>query len=623
MMHGHHRVGLVVILSLLGGTAAVAAQPHSVNEGWVDDGTVVRLATDTDVVGIGTRTPAGKLEVTGGNAIFEGNVGIGTTSPQVPLHVKASTTGHLLKLENTDASNSAAIELNSQARTWLVQSLGPGGDQSGHFRIYDLAGNAPRLSIDTSGNVGIGTTSPQAPLHVKASTGGHLLKLENTDVWSAALELTSNARTWLVQSLGSSDSAAGSLRIYDLTANAPRLLIDPNGDVAVYGSIVAAKGPWVDVRAYGAKGDGVTDDTAAIQNAIAAIGNNDGTLLIPATPAGIYLVSDTLLLDKRMTVILNATLKLANNTNRDLIQIGGGYPYQYITIIGGILDGNKANNTAGNGITNKPGVYIHRLRLLDMEIKNFKNSGINLTSPYLPWFFRLEIHDNDDHGIYIYNNLDRGKSERLDVHSNGKNGFFIDGGGGWADIGSAVLANGEDGYKWVTSECQIIGSRAQDNSAANLGVYRNIEINRYNNIIAGVKLNTEYNPPWPAYDIYELPGPTPNVYVGNLFIGSRLGVYLQDAGSLEHWEGNRAYVYAYGVYQKRTNSGTISIRNGSSFPHGLLFTPTSYQVTSTIANRMIGVTGVNATNIDVTVTDENGSAVTTPFNANWRASVGE
>lgn len=41
--------------------------------------------------------------------------------------------------------------------------------------------------------------------------------------------------------------------------------------------------PWVDVRAFGAKGDGVTDDTQAFINAITFAANNGGAVFIPAS----------------------------------------------------------------------------------------------------------------------------------------------------------------------------------------------------------------------------------------------------------------------------------------------------------------------------------------------------
>jgi hypothetical protein len=75
-----------------------------------------------------------------------------------------------------------------------------------------------------------------------------------------------------------------------LTTMAVNLTETPKQEVGYFDDVVTAKGPVVNVLAYGAKGDGITDDTTAIQAAINACPSG-GTVFLPN---GIYRVTQTL-----------------------------------------------------------------------------------------------------------------------------------------------------------------------------------------------------------------------------------------------------------------------------------------------------------------------------------------
>jgi hypothetical protein len=79
--------------------------------------------------------------------IYNGNVGIGTTSPSEKLSIKSAD---------------AAIKLEGTTNSYLFQIV----DSNNRFRIFDNTNNSERITLTSGGNVGIGTTSPGYKLHV-------------------------------------------------------------------------------------------------------------------------------------------------------------------------------------------------------------------------------------------------------------------------------------------------------------------------------------------------------------------------------------------------------------------------------------------------------------------------
>ena len=111
--------------------------------------------------------PQGDGDVTvDGDLITNGNVGIGTSSPDSKLHI--SGTGEVIKLQGAkpymqfaDAANNNKGYLESNANGINL------GAEDGNPIRFIAAGE--RMRIDNAGNVGIGTSSPSALLHVNGS----------------------------------------------------------------------------------------------------------------------------------------------------------------------------------------------------------------------------------------------------------------------------------------------------------------------------------------------------------------------------------------------------------------------------------------------------------------------
>jgi hypothetical protein len=87
-----------------------------------------------------------------------GNVGIGTTSPTQKLHI-VGTSNVLTKTSNGTAAVLVGIDSSNDGVIKL--------ETSNNLKLY--TSNTERLRIDSSGRVGIGTSSPDAELHVGGS----------------------------------------------------------------------------------------------------------------------------------------------------------------------------------------------------------------------------------------------------------------------------------------------------------------------------------------------------------------------------------------------------------------------------------------------------------------------
>ena len=107
-----------------------------------------------------------------GTYIPSGNVGIGTTTPPAKLTVAGNGTGYAFLGSNGCGSNFAALTLGQNVDTdctGYTLLAGAGNtiiNTPTNGSIFFRVANATKMVMDTNGNVGIGTTTPQIPLEV-------------------------------------------------------------------------------------------------------------------------------------------------------------------------------------------------------------------------------------------------------------------------------------------------------------------------------------------------------------------------------------------------------------------------------------------------------------------------
>jgi hypothetical protein len=224
-----------------------------------------------------------------------GNVGIGTDSPEGKLHVLGGSAGTVtapsnfpLVLEGTTIAGMSVLTSNTgEGRIWFGD---PDDNDVGRIE-YAHSTNAmtfrtnasDRMTIDSSGNVGIGTTSQFASSSVtvrKDQNASTRISVKNDDTGSsggAAFVMNAYGNSWVVECGSAAKNSNALTFALDATASPPseKMRLDSSGNLLVGTTSTSTANQGAQCRADGMIAAVRDGNAPLIVNRL----TNDGTLV--------------------------------------------------------------------------------------------------------------------------------------------------------------------------------------------------------------------------------------------------------------------------------------------------------------------------------------------------------
>ncbi len=362
------------------------------------------------------------------------------------------------------------------------------------------------LSVKTaSGFVGINTTAPKTALEVRGTISGSLLTMN-----------------------GSGTSYLMSYKV-GIGTTSPRAQLEVNGTIL-------AKGPVANVKAFGAKGDGVTDDTAAIQAALDASYN-------VYIPAGTYIVSN-------LTATLDGT-KISGDNVSSVLQFKSGSTGVLFSSNGKRVEISLLNFYGGNDTSKKTvststadrsGIGINtqlNSQISNVTIHGFENYGIKSIDTARDRLSHLVVSDSTIYNTFNAflagpNYAEYIRISNMDIHNN-YYGLYLSSGNITAS-NNKITDNGYGVY--------LLGTGIVNNAHGNLS---NSLINHngvYSIYTEGVTVGFNFI--------------GNNIFDGNIYLKNSRGINITngiiDVSNYYFEGGNRNYVRNNYIYNARTNT---------------------------------------------------------------------